>query len=72
MVHDDERVGLDWLKVECDDERLVSEAGVVLVATLAKRLGTEAVVQRAVRLRGELPGEANAGRKVMALLYTMV
>jgi hypothetical protein len=34
-VHDDEPVGLDGLRVELDDERVVSDAGVPLVATLA-------------------------------------
>ena len=35
MVHDDEPVGLDGLQVKFDDERAVSDAGVMLVATLA-------------------------------------
>ena len=43
MVHDDEPVGLDGLRVEFDDERAVSDAGVMLVATLAERLGIEAL-----------------------------
>jgi hypothetical protein len=42
VVHDDERVGLDGLRVCFDDERSVSDAGVMLVATLAGRLGIEA------------------------------
>jgi hypothetical protein len=71
-VHDDEPVGLDGLQVEFDDERAVSDAGVMLVATLAERLGIEAVAGRLVRLRRERPGAANAGRKVMALLFAMV
>ena len=44
----------------------------MLVATLAQRLGIEALAQRLVRLRRERPGAANAGRKVMALVYAMV
>jgi DDE family transposase len=72
MVHDDGPVGLDGVQVEFDDERVVSDAGVALVATLAKRLGIEALAGRLVRLRRERPGAANAGRKVMALLYAMV
>jgi Transposase DDE domain group 1 len=71
-VHDDEPVGLDGLKVAFDDERAVSDAGVTLVATLAKRLGIEAVAGRLVRLRRDRPGAANAGRKVMALIFAMV
>ena len=72
MVHDDERVGLDGLRVEFDDERAVSDAGVMLIATLADRLGIETLAGRLVRLRRERPGAANAGRKVMALLFAMV
>ena len=40
MVQDDEPVGLDGLRVEFDDERVVSDAGVMVVATLAARLGS--------------------------------
>jgi Transposase DDE domain group 1 len=72
VVHDDEPVGLDGLQVDFDDERAVSDAGVMLVATLAARLGIEASAGRLVRLRRERPGAANAGRKVMALLFAMV
>ncbi len=72
MVHDDEAVGLNGLQVEFDDERAVSEAGVMLVATLAQRLGIEALAGDLVRLRGDRAGAANAGRKVMALIFAMV
>ncbi|MGH2882886.1 MAG: IS1380 family transposase, partial [Solirubrobacteraceae bacterium] len=50
----------------------VSDAGVMLVATLAQRLGLEGLAQRLVRLRRDRPGAANAGRKVMALIYAML
>jgi Transposase DDE domain group 1 len=72
MVHDDARVGLDGLEVRFDDERVVSDAGITLVATLAGRLGIEGLVDRFVVLRRERPGAANAGRKVMALVFAMV
>lgn len=72
MVHDDEAVGLDALEVKFDDERAVSDAGVMLLATLAERLQVETLASRLVRLRRERPGAANAGRKVMALLFAMV
>src|SRR5215210_4115329 len=72
MVQDVKPVGLDGLGVEFDDERVVSDAGVLLVATLAQRLGLEALAQQLVQLRRERPGAANAGRKVMALIYAMV
>jgi Transposase DDE domain group 1 len=71
-VHDDEPVGLGGLQVRFDDERAVSDAGVMLVATLATRLGIEALAGRLVRLRPDRPGAANAGRKVMALIFAMV
>src|SRR2546421_7674964 len=44
----------------------------MLVATLAKRLGIEALAGRLVRLRRDRPGAANAGRKVIAVIFAMV
>jgi hypothetical protein len=52
--------------------RGVSDAGIALVATLAGRLGIEALASRFVRLRRDRPGAAHAGRNVMALLFAMV
>jgi hypothetical protein len=72
VVQDDGAVGLDGVRVVFDDERVVSDAGIALVATLAGRLGIERVVGRCVRLRRECPGAANAGRKVMALIFAML
>jgi hypothetical protein len=72
VVHDDEAVGLDGLNVVFDDQRVVSDAGIVLVATLAQRLGIEDLAGRLVRLRRDRPGAANAGRKVMALVFAML
>jgi Transposase DDE domain group 1 len=72
VVQDDESVGLDGLQVIFDDERVVSDAGIALVATLARRLGVEALAQRLVGLRRDRPGAANAGRKVMTVLFAMV
>jgi hypothetical protein len=71
MVHDDGPVGSIGVRVVFDDRRAVSDAGIVLVAALAQRLGIEALAARCVRL-GERVGAANAGRKVMTLLYAMV
>ncbi len=71
MVHDDRLVGLDDVQVCFDDERVVSDAGIALAATLAARLGIEGLVERFVRLRPERPGAASAGRKVMTLIYAM-
>jgi hypothetical protein len=72
VVQHDKPVGPDGVQVKFDDERVVSDAGVMLVATLCQRLGVEALAQQLVRLRRERPGAANAGRKVMALLFAMV
>ena len=72
MVQDDKPVGLDGTRVEFDDERVVCDAGILVVATLALRLGIEALAGDLVRLRRDRPGAANAGRKVMALIYAMV
>jgi hypothetical protein len=72
MVQDDGPVGLDGVGVAFDDERVVSDAGIALVAILAERLGIEALAARLVRLRCDRPGAVNAGRKVIALVYAMV
>src|SRR4051812_1917522 len=72
MVNDDGPAGLDGVRVEFDDERVVSDAGIALVATLAQRLGVEELAGRVVRLRRDRPGAANVGRKAMAVIYAMV
>jgi hypothetical protein len=71
MVQDERPVGLDGVQVKFDDERLVCDAGVILVA-LAQRLGLEALAQQLVRLRRERPGAANAGRKDRQLALNTV
>ena len=72
MVHEEERVVLDRVQVVFDEERLVSDAGIALVATLAGRLGIERLAQQLVRLRPDRPGARNVGRKVMSLVYAML
>src|ERR1700710_2899054 len=64
-------VGLDGTRVCFDDERAVCDAGIMVVATLAERLGIEALARDGVRLRRDRAGAANAGRKVMALVYAV-
>ena len=71
MVHDERPAGPNNLSVVFDDERAVSDAGVVLVATLCDRLGIEVLAAQFVRL-GDRVGAANPGRKVMSLVYAMV
>ena len=70
MVHDDVPVGLDGVEVRFDDRRAVADAGIVVAATLAERLGIEALVDETVEL-GERAGAANAGAKVMTLISAM-
>jgi Transposase DDE domain group 1 len=60
----------DATRVLFDDERVVANAGVLLPAMLADRLGIEALVDRAVDL-GDRAGAANPGRKVMTLVSAM-
>ncbi len=69
-VDDDGRVGLDGVEVVFDDRRAVAQAGVALPATLAGRLGIEALVEQTVDL-GDRPGAANPGAKVMTLISAM-
>ncbi len=66
MVHD-----LSDRSVVCfDDERIVANAGVMLPALLAQRLGIEALIDTHVDL-GERQGRANPGRKAMTMLSAM-
>jgi Transposase DDE domain group 1 len=71
MVKGSERsVRLDSVEVEFDDERLIANAGLVLIATLGRRLGIEQMVDRMVRL-GERAGAAQPGRKVLTLIHAI-
>ena len=65
------RSGLDGVEVAFDDPRAVAQAGLLLPATLAQRLGLEALVDEAVDL-GERPGAARPGRKVMTLVHAIL
>jgi hypothetical protein len=62
---------LDGIKVAFDDDRSVSDAGVLLVATLARRLGVEVLVNECVDL-GRRVGYFRPGRKVMSLVHAML
>jgi Transposase DDE domain group 1 len=61
----------DGLVVAFDDDHAVANAGLALTATLAERLGVEAVVDELVDL-GDRPGAHRPGRKVLTLLHAMV
>jgi hypothetical protein len=59
------------LAVAFDDDHAVANAGLVLPATLAERLGLEAVVDQLVDL-GQRPGAYRPGRKVLTLLHSLL
>lgn len=64
-------VVLDRLAVEFDDERAVANAGLLLPASLAGRLGIEQLVNETVDLSGR-PGGVGPGRKVLTLCHAML
>ena len=55
------------IRVAFDDHRLVANAGLLLPATLAQRLGLGELVDSHVDL-GDAPGRANTGDKLMTLV----
>jgi hypothetical protein len=62
---------VDRVSVSFDDPSLVANAGLVLVATLTRRLGLEELVNTLVRLGGRVGG-SRPGRKVMTLVVAIV
>ena len=63
---------LDSVRVSFDEPRLVSDAGLLVTATLAERLGLEGLVNESVWLGYRTPGAALPGRKVMSLVHGML
>ena len=59
------------LVVAFDDDHAVANAGLLLPATLAERLGIEAVIDELVDL-GDRPGAHRPGRKVLTLMHALV
>ena len=57
----------DRIQIAFDDHRLVSNAGLILPATLAQRLGLRELVDHHLDLGGA-PGRANTGDKMMTLV----
>jgi hypothetical protein len=77
MVHDGADVpegpaNLGLVQVRFDEERLISDAGLLLTASLADRLGIEELVNESVWLDPRLPGACLPGRKVMSLVHGML
>ena len=57
----------DRIRIAFDDHRLVANAGLILPATLARRLGLSQLVEQRLDL-GRAPGRANPGDKIMTLV----
>ena len=57
----------DRIRIAFDDHRLVANAGLILPATLALRLGLPQLVDRHLDL-GHATGRANTGDKMMTLV----
>ena len=77
MVHDAADVvagpaRLDSVQVAFDEPRLVSDAGLLVTATLVERLGLEELVNESVWLGYGTAGAALPGRKVMTLVHGML
>ena len=62
---------VDRVEATFDDPNLVANAGLMLFATLTKRLGLEALIDATVKLAGRVGG-ARPGRKVLTLVHTMI
>ena len=58
---------MDRIRVAFDDHRLVANAGLMLPASLALRLGLGELVERHLDL-GDASGRANTGDKLMTLV----
>ena len=63
--------GIDRVAVSSDDPNLVGNAGLILVGTVALRLGLELLVNSIVRLGGRVGG-AMPARKVLTLVNAIV
>ena len=77
MVHDgadvpEGPINFDVVRVTFDEERLISDAGLLLTASLADRLGIEELVNESVWLDPKLPGACLPGRKVLSLMHGML
>lgn len=62
---------LDRVEPAFDDQRVVANAGVLVVATLVDRLGLEALIDQTVAL-GERSAATRPGAKVLSLVHAML
>jgi hypothetical protein len=63
--------GIDRVAVTFDEPNLVANAGLVLIATVAKRLGLERLCDTTIELSGRVGG-FRPGRKILTLVHAMV
>ena len=63
---------IDRYDVIFDDPNLVANAGLILVGTLIKRLGLEALINEWVQLDRTRPGAASPGRKVLTMVCAIL
>jgi hypothetical protein len=63
--------GIDRIAVTFDDPNLVANAGLLLIATLVRRLGLESLCNTTIRLSGRAGGH-QPGRKILTLVHAMV
>jgi hypothetical protein len=64
-------VVLDQVDIAFDDRRAVTSAELLLLATLAERLGIEQAADQLVDL-GDQPGAARPRRKLLAVVHAMI
>ncbi len=62
---------LDQLDTCFDDTHAIANAGLLLPATLAQRLGIEQAADALIDL-GDRPGAAHPGRKLLTLIHSML
>jgi hypothetical protein len=62
---------LDQLDTRLDDAHAITNAGLLVPATLAQRLGIEQTADALIDL-GERVGAAHPGRKLLTLVHTML
>ncbi|HWD43401.1 MAG TPA: hypothetical protein VHM23_06770 [Actinomycetota bacterium] len=62
---------LDQLDTRFDDTHAIANAGLLLAATLAQRLGIEQTADALIDL-GERAGAAHPGRKLLTLVHIMI
>ncbi len=60
------------MRVAFNEERLISDAELMLTATLAERLGIEKLVTESVWLDARARGACLPGRQVLSLVHGML